>query len=91
MLNILRFKSHLFSKLKDKKEMTELTELYINNDDYFFKSMIIYKHLSLSFVGLNDAFNTIRLYKRLCQVCVQTAVLSGNYNTKYAALFRLLT
>jgi len=47
MLNILRFKSHLFSKLKDKKEMTELTELYINNDDYFFKSMIIYKHLSL--------------------------------------------
>ena len=34
------------------------------------------KSFSLSLVGLDDAFNTIRLYK--CQGCVQTAVLSGN-------------
>ena len=40
-------------------------------------------------VGFNDAFNTIRLYKR--QGCLQTAVLSGNHKTKSAVLFRLLT
>ena len=44
---------------------------------------------SLSLVGFNDAFNTIRLYKR--PGCLQTAVLSGNHKTKSAALFRLLT
>ena len=44
-----------------------------------------------SLVGFNDAFNTIRLYKRPAQGCVQTDVLSGNHKTKSAVLFRLLT
>ena len=44
----------------------------------------------LSLVGFNDASNTIRLYKRPCQGCVQTAVLSGNYKTKSAVLVRFL-
>ena len=40
-------------------------------------------------VGFNDAFNTIRLYKR--QGCLQTDVLSGSHKTKCTVLFRLLT
>ena len=44
-----------------------------------------------SLVGFNDAFNTIRLYKRPAQGCVQTDVLSGNHKTKSAVHFRLLT
>ena len=46
---------------------------------------------ALSLVGFNDAFNTIRLYERPVQGCVQTDVLSGNHKTKSAVLFRLLT
>ena len=42
-----------------------------------------------SLVWFNDAFNTIRLYKR--QGCFQTGVLSGNHKTKSAVLLRLLT
>ena len=48
------------------------------------------KKLSLSLVGFNNAFNTIRLYKCPCQECIQT-VLSGNHKTKSAVLFRLIT
>ena len=53
--------------------------------------LLLKEKFKLSLVGFDDAFNTIRLYKRLCQGCVQTAVLSGNHKTKSAALFRLLT
>ena len=43
-----------------------------------------------SLVGFNNAFNTIRLYKRLFGV--QTVVLSGNHKTnKSVVLFRLFT
>ena len=44
-----------------------------------------------SLVGFDDAFNTIMLYKRPAQGCVQTEVLSGNHKTKSAVLIRLLT
>ena len=40
--------------------------------------------LSLNLVGFNDTFNTIRLYKRSCKGCVQTAVLLGNHRAKSA-------
>ena len=52
------------------------------------KSNLEKSRICLSLVGFN-AFNTIRLYKRSCQGCVQTDVLSGNYKTKSAVLFRL--
>ena len=55
----------------------------------YFRLIQQQKSLSLSLVGLNDAFNTIRLYKR--QGCVSTEALSENHKTKYATLFRLLT
>ena len=35
--------------------------------------------------------STLILYKRPCQGCVQTDVLSMNHKTKTAVLFRLLT
>ena len=44
---------------------------------------------SLSLVGFNDAFNSIRLNEH--QGCVQTDVLSGNHKIKSDVLFRLLT
>ena len=47
--------------------------------------------LSLSLVDFNDALNTIRLYKRAAQACVQTEISSGNHKTKSAVLFRLIT
>ena len=43
----------------------------------------------ISLVGFNEAFNTIRLYKRSTQGYVQIEVLSGNHKTKYAVIFRL--
>ena len=46
----------------------------------------VIKH-QLSLVGFNDAFGTIRFYKRTAQGCVQT----GNHKTKSVVLFRLLT
>ena len=47
----------------------------------------------LSLIGFNNAFNTIRLYKRRCHGCVQTAIRpgSGHHKTKSVVLFRLLT
>ena len=45
----------------------------------------------LSLVGFNNAFNTIRLYKRPDKGLYRQIVLSGNPMTKSAVLFRLLT
>ena len=47
--------------------------------------------VQFSLVGFNDAFNTLRLYKRPDQWCVHTEALSGNLKTKSDVLFRLLT
>ena len=52
------------------------------------RDVMITLNLSL---GFNDTFDTIRLYKRPCQGCVQTDVLSGNHKTKSVVLFRQLT
>ena len=61
------------------------TRQMLNNRDVLFGK----KRFCL--VGFNYAFNTIRLYMRPTQGCVQTDVLSGNHKTKPAVLFRLLT
>ena len=44
-----------------------------------------------SLVGFDDAFNTIMLYKRPAQGCVQTELLSRNHKTKSTVLFKLLS
>ena len=47
--------------------------------------LVLCKESEFSLVGLNNAFNTTRLYKRPCQEgCVLTAVLLGNHKTKSA-------